>query len=372
MEWLGVLAGLLTLAAVGVDAFEAMLLPRRVRRPVRFIRYYFKLTWGVWGGLGRRIRSMPRRDSFLSLYGPISMVGLLFCWVVGLILGYGVIQWGFHQREPHPPSLLSSLYFSGATFFTVGYGDVLPHGALSKVLSVLEAGTGLAFLAVTIGYLPVLYQLFSRREAHVIQLDARAGSPPSATALLCRHGEHDAMDELSGLFREWEQWCAELVESHLSYPMLSYYRSQHDNQSWLAALTALMDACAILLTGIKGVKTFAARMTFPIARLAVVELCRVFHVKMRMAEPDRLPPEDFLEVKDSLADANLCFSDEEHAEERLAALRATYEPFLHALSHHFLAPLPGWLPEDSADNWHRSSRGKSAKQLVDAAPVEPQ
>lgn len=372
MSVLGILAGLFILLAVGMDAFEAMLLPRRVRRPVRIMRYYFKVTWGAWGWTGKRIRSGRMRDSFLSLYGPFSMVGLLVCWAAGLIVAYGLIQWAIHQGRPHAPTLLSSLYFSGATFFTVGYGDVLPLSPPAKVVSVLEAGTGLAFIAVTIGYLPVLYQLFSRREAHVIQLDGRAGSPPTATALLCRHGEHEAMDELSRLFREWEQWCAELVESHLSYPMLSYYRSQHDNQSWLAALTALMDACAILLTGVKHVKTFSARMTFPVARLAIVELCRVFHVKMRTSEPERLPPDDFEAMKAALAAAGLCFSDEEHAEERLAALRATYEPFLHALSYHFLAPLPGWLPQDNADNWNRSSRGKSAKQLVEAAPVEPQ
>lgn len=372
MNVLGVIAGLLTIAGVGIDAFEAMLLPRRIRRKLRFIRYYFKLTWGMWGWTGNRIGTGRTRDAFLSLYGPISMVGLLICWAFGLILGFALLQWGIHQSLPHPPAFVTSLYFSGATFFTVGFGDVLPLTHAAKVLAVLEAGTGLAFVAVTIAYLPVLYQLFSRREAHVIQLDARAGSPPTATALLCRHGEHEAMDELSTLFREWEQWCAELVESHLSYPMLSYYRSQHDNQSWLAAITAIMDACAVLLTGVKGVKTFPARMTFPVARLAIVELCRVFQVRMLTNEPDRLPLEDFEQMKSALMDAALFFSDEESAPEQLAALRATYEPFLHALSHHFLVPLPGWLPEDNADNWNRSARGRAAKQLVEAAPVQPQ
>jgi hypothetical protein len=372
MNVLGVLAGIVILVAVGIDAFEAMLLPRRVRRPLRFIRLYFKLTWGVWRWAGKKLKTGRARDSFLSLYGPLSMVGLLVCWAFGLIVGYGLLQWAIHLHQPHAPTIATAMYFSGATFFTVGYGDVLPLTHPAKILAVLEAGTGLAFIAVTIGYLPVLYQLFSRREAHVIQLDARAGSPPTAAALLCRHGEHEAMDELSNLFREWEQWCAELVESHLSYPMLSYYRSQHDNQSWLASITALMDASAILLTGLKGVKTFSARMTFPVARLAAVELCRVFHVRMLTNEPDRLPPDDFEEVRASLAEAGLYFSDDDSAEERLAALRATYEPFLYALSHHFLVALPGWIPEDSPDNWNRSSRGKSAKQLVEAAPVQPQ
>jgi Ion channel len=371
MNVLGVLAGLLILAAIGIDAFEAMLLPRSIRRPVRFIRYFFSVTWDVWRAVGNTLRPGRTKDGFLSLYGPVSMIGLLTCWTVGLVVGYGLIQWGIHQNEPKAATLLSSLYFSGATFFTVGYGDVLPMNHLAKVVAVVEAGTGLAFLAVTIGYLPVLYQLFSRRETHVILLDARAGSPPSAAALICRHGEHDAMDELSGLFKEWEKWCAELVESHLSYPMLSYYRSQHDNQSWLAAVAAVMDACAVLLTGIKGVKTFSARMTFPIARLAIVELCRVFSVKMLTSEPDRLPSEEFEDLTAWLGSAGLHFSDEESAEQRLAALRATYEPFLLALSRYFLLKLPRWIPEDTPDNWNRSSRGRSAKKLVETAPVQP-
>ncbi len=372
MNVLGVILGTLTILAVGIDAFEAMLLPRRIRRPVRIIRYYFALTWGIWGWIGRHMKIGRARDAFLSLYGPISMIGLLACWALGLIIGFALLQWGVHQGEAQPVTFASSLYFSGANFFTVGYGDVLPLTHAAKLFAVLEAGSGLAFIAVTISYLPVLYQLFSRREAHVIQLDARAGSPPTATSLLCRHGEHEAMEELSRLFQEWEQWSSELVESHLSYPMLSYYRSQHDNQSWLAAISAIMDACAVVLTGIRGVKTFSARMAFPMARLAIVELCRVFRVNMRTSEPDRLPPDDFEEMKAALMDAALFFSDEETAEQQLAALRATYEPFLYALSRHFLAPLPGWLPEDSPDNWNRSARGRSAKQLVETAPVQPQ
>ena len=141
---------------------------------------------------------------------------------------------------------------SGVTFFTLGYGDVVPHTGAARFMSVLEAGTGIGFIAVVIGYLPVLYQLFSRREAHVIQLDARAGSPPTATTMLSRHAECGGLDKLDDLLREWEVWGSDLLESHLSYPMLVYYRSQHDNQSWLAALTAVMDSCALILVGRRG------------------------------------------------------------------------------------------------------------------------
>jgi hypothetical protein len=363
--------GLLLLLAVLGEAFETMLLPRRIRRRLRFIAFFFNATWGAWSRIVRRMKNDSRRDAFLSLYGPLSMVLLLSCWVAGLILGFGCIQWAVQAGIPNSPSLSAALYFSGASLFTGNSYGHPPLTNLAKSIAVFEGGAGLAFIAVTIGYLPVLYQLFSRREALVIQLDGRAGSPPSAVALLCRHGENDALDQLALLLREWEQWCAELIESHLSYPMLSYYRSQHDNQSWLAALAALMDTCALLLTGFKGVRTFSARMTFAMARLALVELCRVYRAGPQVSELDRLPPAGFLALRSALATAGLMFSEETSAEERLAAFRATYEPFLFALSNHFLLPLPNWLAEDTPDNWHRSSRGKSARQLVDSAPVEP-
>jgi hypothetical protein len=143
------------------------------------------------------------------------------------------------------PTFTTQLYASGSTFFTVGFGDVSPMTPVAKLISVAEAGVGFGFIAVVIGYLPVLYQLYARREIHVMQLDARAGSPPCALTLLCRHAEGDARNDLANLLRSWEAWCSELLVSHLSYPMLSYYRSQRDNQSWLAGLAAIMDSCAL-------------------------------------------------------------------------------------------------------------------------------
>ncbi len=69
-------------------------------------------------------------------------------------------------------------------------------------------------------------------------LDARAGSPPSALELLVRlagRSEDPGMDQkvLDEVLREWERWAAELLEAQISYPVLTFFRSQHSNQSWL-------------------------------------------------------------------------------------------------------------------------------------------
>ena len=369
LNWLAGALGLALLATVASDAFEVMLLPRRIRRQIRLVRTFFVYSWAAWAWVALRIKRNRLRDAFLSLYGPLSMVVLLTIWSLGLVFSFGLIAWAV--RGDPSMSFFTSLYLSGATFFTLGYGDVVPKGPLAKGLSVFEAGSGLAFVAVTIGYLPVLYQLFSRREASVIQLDARAGSPPVASSLLCRHSDGEAMLELGMLLKEWEQWCAELVESHLSYPMLSYYRSQHDNQSWLAALAAILDTSALILTGFSGVRTFQARMTFALGRLAAVELCRVFHLKINKTSAERLDSEHFQLLSAQLEDAGLIFSEPEDVETRLAALRSTYEPFISVLSQHFMLPLPPWAREEELDNWQRSQGGSRARDIVDAAPVKP-
>src|SRR5947207_13359077 len=188
------------------------------------------------------MRPGGRRETFLSFYGPLSWLVLLAAWDASLVAGFAMVQAGIGTRldVEGDGAFLDHLYMSGETFFTLGLGDVTPMSRAGRAVMVIEAGVGFGFLALVIGYLPVLYQSFSRRELNITLLDARAGSPPSAEELLRGFGaDHE---ELTVLRAEWERWAAEVLESHLSYPVLSYYRSQHDNQSWLAALTKVLDA----------------------------------------------------------------------------------------------------------------------------------
>jgi Ion channel len=350
------------------DAFEVMLLPRRVIRRLRFVSVFYRVTWRAWSWLASLLPQNGRREHFLGVYGALSMVLLFGIWMVSLILSFGLLLWAAHvDADTTPrPTLGSHLYMSGVTFFTVGYGDLVPQTRLGRLISVLEAGTGLGFIALVIGYLPVLYQLFSRREAHVIKLDGRAGSPPTALGLLQRHSNEDGIPQISMLLRDWEIWGSELLESHLSYPMLAYYRSQHHDQSWLAALTAIMDCCALILVGLEGLPTLQARMTFTMARQVLVEMTRSFGVPpSRYTGGDRLAHEGFQQLELELAEVGFKW-DTPDAEELLAALRATYEPLLDALASYLLLPLQGWSAGDTArDHWVRGPRGTLARRLVD-------
>jgi hypothetical protein len=260
--------------------------------------------------------------------------------------------------------LWTYLYWSGGTFFTLGYGDVTAGHLLGRGLAVAEAGLGFGFLAVIIGYLPVIYQTFSRREVTISLLDARAGSPPSAAQLLLRLARSGNTTIIDPLLAEWERWAAELLESYLSFPVLSYYRSQHDNQSWLAALTSILDTCAFLIVQVKGSNSYQARLTFAMARHAVVDLALVLKTPPLAPDPDRLPASQLQHLQQQLREAGCDLSEGPGVAAQLAELRGMYEPFVNALARRFLFGLPPIVPEKATpDNWQTSAWTPRAPEI---------
>ncbi len=281
---------------------------------------------------------------------------LLGVWGILLILGFATLQWAQGSPLATPgnrlPTFGTDLYMSGTTFFTLGLGDVVPRTALARAITVLEGGMGFGFLALVIGYLPILYQAFSRREATISLLDGRAGSPPTAFELLRRNSEGGSVGGLVQLLRDWERWSAELLESHISYPTLGFFRSQHENQSWVSALTAILDLCALILVGVDDVPKLPARLTYAIARHAAVDLSQVFNVHPAFKPYDRLPPDELQRLRERLVSVGLALRAGPEADEHLAHLRAKYEPYVCALSEATLSPLPPWLPAAEAkDDW---------------------
>lgn len=361
MRALATVAGLAMILLVLWETFETIVLPRRIHRALRMTRLFYRWTWAAWSTPARAMRDEAGRELYLSFYGPLSLLLLVGVWAVMLVVGFALLHVGLGTdiaTPEQPPRFGALLYLSGTTFFTLGFGDLVPRDSIGRATAVIEAGTGLAFLALVIGYLPVLYQAFSRREISISLLDARAGSPPSAGELLrrCATGRDNfSTSRLDDFLHDWERWAAEVLESQLSFPLLGFYRSQHEHQSWLAALTTILDTCAVLLALGDGGPRTSARLTFAMARHAAVDLSQVFGRPPHAPSPERLSSATLAELRQVLAAAGMSLRDAAQADSELARLRATYEPFVNALSVYLLTPLPTWLPTpDAVDDWEET------------------
>jgi hypothetical protein len=388
MRVAALIAGLLFCLGTVLDAFQTIILPRRPTGRFRITRLFYILTWSPWASFARRCSSRKLREQCYSIYGPLSLLVLLVVWAVFLVTGFGLLFYAmgtpFVDAMGAPTmvgQLRTDLYVSGTTLVTLGLGDVIPRTLAARALVIFESGTGLGLVALVIGYVPVLYGSFSRREVSVALLDARAGSPPTSAELLRRHAFAGGQEALVVLLIEWERWSAEMLESHVSYPILCYYRSQHDNQSWLSALTAVLDTCALLISVVPGVASRQAQLTFAMARHTLVDLGHVFHLEknekawLARGGVDRLPPESFSHLCDSMVEAGLRLCGDPQAPARLHALRALYEPHAAALGDYLGLSLPGWVPEPRAkDQWKlvEAVRSQAAASLLKETIVSDQ
>jgi len=365
MAAVAALLGAVLIITILWEGFELMVLPRRVTRPFRLTSLSFRLFWSTWRAVGRLL-SPARREPWLGLYGPLSLLLGLVVWAAGISLGFALLHWAAGSvvsATGARPGFLSDLYFSGGDFFSGAPSEFAPAAGWGRLFAVAEAALGFVFLALIISYFPPLNQSFARREVSISLLDARAGSPPSAVEMLRRHRNAHGVESLRELLLEWERWAAELLESHQSYPVLAYFRSQHDNQSWLGALTAILDTCTLVMVGIEGACRRQAELTFAVARHAVVDLCLVFRRPPTPLAQDRLPPETWAAARARLAEVGVKLRDDAAAGPALAELRLLYEPYVTALARHFALDLPPWMPpEPRRDDWEVSEwEGRAAR-----------
>jgi len=366
MHIVAVVAGLSVILVVLSDAFATIVLPRRVNRRFSPSRLVLLVTWRFWSSLARHLpggdgrEGAGRQSDFLGVFGPLALLGLVGLWAAGLVFGFALLLWGIQPptaRAAAESDFGTLVYLSGATFFTVGFGDVVPSSGIGRALAVIEGGTGFGFLAVVISYLPTIFGAAANREAAITLLDARAGSPPTAAGLLGRTG-HDP-GALVLQLRDWEQWAADLLETHLSYPILAFFRSQHDRQSWLAALVVILDVSALVRVGItstgRPIPTGQARLTFAMARHVAGDLCQILDAPPQPSG-DRLTPADWELLQRLVAAHGVEVTQPDRAWEHLAAMRALYEPYVSALAERTLLTLPPWVPTpDASDDWQTTA-----------------
>ena len=315
MNGITAVVGALLILLILWDVFAVMVLTRRATRQLQLTRTLVLAFRRVYAAFGRRVQDRTRRENYLSVFGPLFLFLRFAAWAVGLIVGFALLQWAAGSQVVAPDGaapFTKVVYASGTTFFTVALGEVTPHSPLPALLNVSEAAAGFLFLGLVICYLPVFYQDYSQREVRLALLDEWAGSPPSAGELLRRLGADHALSELNPFLQEWEEWSAQLLESHLSYPVLAFFRSQHENQSWVSALATILDVSALVQVGIKDINPRTARLTFAMARHTAVDLSQSLNAAPRDSKTDRLPPQDLVRLRSLLRSHGIQLAEAGH------------------------------------------------------------
>src|SRR3984893_5425819 len=252
LHWGGLLGGVAILLVVLYDIFQSVVLPRPAINKLATVRYLVRGIYWMWRWVGNRMSSIPRRERWLATYGPVAVLTIFIAWGLALVLAYGMIIDGVRdEMRPVPESFGTSVYFSATTLVPLSYGDFFPEGAPARLATIAESATGVILAALAITLLFSLYQSFQRREELVVTLDAMAGAPPSGVHILETAAERGMKDQLTRTFDEWRGWPAAMLESHLAYPVLVYFRSSHDNEAWLNSFGAVMDAAVLVMSTVE-------------------------------------------------------------------------------------------------------------------------
>ena len=346
IEIVAFLAGLVVVGVVLNDVFQAVVVPRPTPGGFRLTRYVIRGSWRISRWLALRKTTAEQRERMLGTFAPLILIIQLLIWIAGLILGFGLLLYALRtQTNPQIENLPMAMYFAGTSFLTIGYGDIVAHSALARLVSIAAAIAGLGLIALTISFIFSLYGSFQRREVLVVTLDARAGAPPSGVTLLELVSKLGIRDDLARLFYDWEKWAAEVLDSHMAYPLLAYFRSSHDNESWISALGAVLDAATLVQTTVVDIPRGPAKLMYAMGRHAVEDLARYFRIpRDHMPGVERY---EFDEARQRLAAAGYTLVAADDSWEAFARLRSEYAGPLNDMAKWWAAPPTQWIGDRS-------------------------
>ena len=352
MAYLEFAAGLVLVVWALNDVFNTVIVPRPTPARYRPAGLLTRWSWGFWRGYADTFPDPNARERRLGIFAPGVVLALLGLWIVLLNLGFALMVLALGDGvQPPVRDLGTAMYFSAISFLTIGYGDYVPVEVGSRLLAVAAGGVGLGIVALTITYLFSLYGNFQRRELQVVTLDARAGAPPSGMTLLvtCAAFDDDA-EELDHIFEEWERWSAAVLESHLAYPILMFFRSTHDHESWVSAIGAVLDAATLLLTTVEGGPRGQATATHGIGVHLVEDIGRFFRFVRAIGPLDGAMIEraEYDDARERLRAAGyVLVSDADASWAEFAKLRAQYAGPLNAVARYLDVPPAQWIGDRS-------------------------
>lgn len=332
------------------DVFQSVVVPRAVNRRLRVSSIVVRGGWLLWPRLAYALYTADddRREELLGTFAPFILIALLVAWVLILIAGYGLILYALRaQLHPGGAGLGDTLYFAGTSLLTIGFGDIVGTSPATRAVALLAGASGLAVVAITTSFLFSMFGAFQRRETFVVLVGSRAGAPPSGIGLLATHAYVDICEDLGRIFREGQTWIAEVMESHLAYPILAYFRSSHDYESWLGTLGTLLDAAVLTMTTITASDLVSgqARMVYSVGRHATHDLAHYFGLLAPgTAGIDR---GEFDHACRRLAEAGYTLREREEAWKQFSRLRGTYAAQLNAMARWLEIPPLQWIGDRS-------------------------
>ncbi len=345
----GIAGAALVVLSLG-DVFQSVVVPRSVSGRFRASRYISRYGWRFWRDASMRIADAERREDRLALFAPTLLIGLLAYWVFAQVVGYGLMFWALRSGLKPVPGLGGSLYFAGASLLTIGYGDIVPVTWDTRALCLAAAAGGLGTLATVTTFLFQTLGAFQRRESFVVTMSERTGAPPSGLEFVERHVQLGLTHEIGPVLREAQQWIAEVMETHLAYPVLTYFRSSHDDESWIGTLGAILDATTLLITTVDLDHRGAAELTARLGTHFVRDFEHFFNLEP--SDVVGVDYDEFIAAYRSLRELGVPLHPLEDAWPAFSAKRAQYATQLDTLARWWRIPPARWIGDRSRVRMH--------------------
>jgi len=344
------IAGAALVVSSLADLFISVVVPRSVGGRLRPSALISRNGWRFWRDQAMRIEDAERREDTLAVFAPTLLVTLLAYWVLSEIVGYGLLFWALRAGLRPEPHIGGAIYFAGTSLLTIGYGDIVPLHWYTRALSLFAAGGGLATFAIVTTFLFQTFAAFQRREAFVVTISERTGAPPSGLEFVVRHLKLGMPDDIGTILRESQRWIAEVMETHLAYPVLTYFRSSHDDESWVGTLGALLDASTLLITTLDLDHRGQAEITLRLGSHLVRDFTGFFHLPQ--SDAAGVEYDEFVTAYRTLRELGVPLRPLEDAWPAFSRKRASYAVPLEAMARWWRIPPARWIGDRSRVRLH--------------------